>query len=161
MPTPSSTSAEPRLRPLRPADHAEWLRLRRALWPGVSAKMHRLEMREQGARSRRRGVLVLDRGRARLGGFIELSVRPRVDGSLSPRVGFVEGWYVEPDLRGQDWGRRLIEAAGAWTAARGLTELASDAELANPAGIAAHRAVGFRETFRLVHFLKTVRGART
>ncbi|WP_083270521.1 GNAT family N-acetyltransferase [Lacunisphaera limnophila] len=74
-----------------------------------------------------------------------------------PRVGFVEGWYLDPDLRRQGWGRRLISAAEAWTAARGLTELASDAELANAVGIAAHQAAGFRETFRLVHFLKPVK----
>lgn len=145
------------LRPLRRTDHPEWFRMRCTLWPDCRAAMHRLEMREQTARSRQRAVLVLDRGDGRLGAFIELSVRPRVDGSQSPRVGFVEGWYVDPDLRGAGWGRRLIRAAGNWTTARGLTELASDAELKNPGSIAALRAMGFRETFRLVHFLKKVR----
>lgn len=157
MPKPNSALAEPAVRPLRPADHAEWLRLRRDLWPAVSAAMHRVEMREQSARRRDRAVLVLAAGAGRLAGFVELSVRPRVDGSLSPQVGFVEGWYVEPAFRGRGWGRRLVAAAEAWTAARGLTELASDAELANTGSIAAHRALGFRETFRLVHFLKKVR----
>jgi aminoglycoside 6'-N-acetyltransferase I len=145
-----------KIRPLRRPDHPEWLRLRRALWPDCAPAMHRLEMKEQSARSRLRAVLVLDRG-DRLGGFIELSVRPRVDGARSPRVGFVEGWYLDPDLRRQGWGRRLISAAEVWTAARGLTELASDAELSNAVGIAAHQAAGFRETFRLVHFLKPVK----
>jgi len=119
--------------------------------------MHRLEMRRQSARSRNRAVLVLDCGDGRLRGFIELSVRTRVDGSYSPRVGYVEGWYVEPDQRGAGWGRRLVAAGETWTAERGLTELASDAELENHASIRAHRAVGFRETFRLVGFLKRVR----
>jgi aminoglycoside 6'-N-acetyltransferase I len=119
--------------------------------------MHRFEMSRLSTRSRLRGVLVLDCGAGRLGGFIELGVRARVDGSFSPRVAYVEGWYVDPDRRGAGWGRRLIAAAEAWAARRGLTELASDAELANPAGIRAHRALGFRETFRLVCFLKSVR----
>jgi aminoglycoside 6'-N-acetyltransferase I len=122
--------------------------------------MHGFEMRTQSARSRHRGVLVLDCGAGRLGGFIELSVRTRVDASYSPRVGYVEGWYVEPALRGAGWGRRLVAAAGAWSTARDLTELASDAELDNPAGIRAHHAVGFRETFRLVNFIKKVRARR-
>ena len=160
MPKPKSNSASPakgpHLRPRRPRDRGEWLRLRRALWPACSAAMHRLEMREQSARSRNRGVFVLDDGMGRLAGFVELCVRGRVDGSLSPRVGYVQGWYVEPALRGAGWGRRFIAAAEAWTAARGLTELASDVELANLTGIRAHRALGFRETFRLVHFLKKV-----
>ncbi len=34
--------------------------------------------------------------------------------------------------------------------------LGSDTELENEAAIAAHRALGFRETFRLVRFLETV-----
>lgn len=146
----------PTIRPLRHSDHPEWLRLRRALWPDCPVAMHRLEMREQSARSRRRGVLVLDGG-DRMSGFIELSVRTRVDGSQSDEVGYVEGWYVEPGLRGSGWGRRLIRAAEKWAAARGLTELASDAELANRSSQAAHRATGFHETFRLVHYLKKIR----
>lgn len=116
-------------------------------------------MREQSRRSRARAVLVIDRDGvdAKLGGFIELSVRSRVDGSLRARVGYVDGWFVDPDLRGRTWGRQLMRAAEAWTAARGPDELASDAEIDNPASLAAHAALGFRETFRLVHFLKKVR----
>lgn len=131
--------------------------MRVALWPDCSAAMHRHEMRDFAKRSRVRGILVLDRGDGRLGGFIELSVRPRVDGSMSGRVGYIEGWWVDPGLRGDGWGRKMIRAAEAWTTARGLTELASDAELANRGGIAAHRACDFRETFRVVQFLKEVR----
>ncbi len=149
---------KPFLRAYRPAtDRPELVRMRVALWPDCSAAMHRYEMRAFAKRSRVRGILVLDRGDGRLGGFIELSVRPRVDGSMSARVGYVEGWWVDPDLRGDGWGRHMIRAAETWTAARGLTELASDAELANPDGIAAHRACGFRESFRVVQFLKKVK----
>jgi aminoglycoside 6'-N-acetyltransferase I len=43
-----------------------------------------------------------------------------------------------------------------WARQRGLNELASDAEIANEESIRAHRALGFRETFRLVHFLRPV-----
>jgi aminoglycoside 6'-N-acetyltransferase I len=161
MPKPKSSSAEsaagPVIRPLQRRDHPQWLRLRRALWPDCSPAMHRFEMRQQSARSRHRGVLVLDCGDGRLGGFIELAVRTRVDGSFSPRIGYVEGWYVDSARRGSGWGRRLMRAAGDWAAARGLTELASDAELENPAGLRAHQAAGFRETFRLVHFIKRLR----
>jgi aminoglycoside 6'-N-acetyltransferase I len=149
---------KPFLRPYRPArDRPELVRLRVALWPDCSAAMHRHEMRPFARRPRRRAIFVIDRGAGRLGGFIELSIRPRVDGSLSDRVGYVEGWYTEPGLRGRGWGRQMVRAAEAWTAARGLTELGSDAELANPAGIAAHQACGFRETFRVAMFLKRAR----
>lgn len=131
--------------------------MRRALWPDCPDAMHRYEMKQLARSGRAQAVLVLDLGHSRLGGFIELSVRARVDGSMSGRVGYVEGWYVAPGLRRRGWGRKLVAAAEEWTARRGLTELASDAELHNPRGIAMHKAAGFRETFRVVQFLKMAR----
>ena len=136
-------------------DAAEWLRMRQMLWPDCSAEMHALEIAEQQTPDVS-GVLVYQRPGGGLGGFLELSARDRVDGSLSPRVGYVEGWHVDPDLRGQGIGRELMRAAEAWTLERGLTELASDAELWNEEAIRAHYALGFRETFRVVQFLKTL-----
>lgn len=137
-------------------DGPEWLRMRQALWPDCAPEMHQLEMAEQseGASA---AVFVHQRPDGRLGGFIELSIRDRVDGSLSPQVGYIEGWYVDPDLRGQGLGRQLVEQAEAWTRERGLSELASDAEIANEQSLRAHHAVGFHETFRVVQFLKPLR----
>ncbi len=90
-------------------------------------------------------------------GFAEVSIRRRVDGSLSAQVGYLEGWYVEPTLRGKGLGGKLIKAAEKWISAHGLNELASDAELGNKESIEAHIAMGFRETFRLVHFIKNIK----
>ena len=128
--------------------------MRAALWPDCPAEMHDLEMREQTEGSHPL-VFVFARSNG-LGGFIEVSVRDRVDGSSSPRVGYVEGWYVDPDLRGQGIGRQLIRQAEDWARSHGLTELASDAEFLNDDSIRAHHALGFRETFRLVHFVKSL-----
>lgn len=142
---------------MRREDRAEWLRLRRALWPDCSKSMHALEMREYRTKARQRIVLVLARARGGLGGFIEVSVRDRVDGSKSSEVAYIEGWYVDPEFRGAGLGRRLMRAAEDWAKARGLTELASDTELDNRAALEAHQAIGFRETFRLVHLLKRLK----
>ncbi len=49
-----------------------------------------------------------------------------------------------------------MKQAEAWANSRGLIELASDAEVENQGSIRAHKTLGFRETFRLVHFLKRV-----
>jgi aminoglycoside 6'-N-acetyltransferase I len=146
-----------KIRAGRKTDVAEWGRLRRALWPDCSGSRARLEMREQMSDRKKFGVLVIDRGEGRLGGFIELALRDGVDGAARDVTAYVEGWFVDPDLRGRGWGRRLIAAAEHWAAARGMIELASDAELENDDGIAAHRAVGFGEVERLVLFLKAVR----
>lgn len=114
-------------------------------------------MREQMSDPKKFGVLVLERGDGRLAGFIEVALRDGVDGAAREITAFVEGWFVEPDLRGQGWGRKLVTAAGRWARARGMIELASDAELWNRPAIAAHKGVGFRETFRSVQFLKRLR----
>src|SRR6185503_7536584 len=103
------------------------------------------------------GVLVIERDDGKLGGFAEVALRDGVDEAIRDVTAFLEGWYVDADLRARGWGRRLVRAAERWAAERGMVELASDAELHNLAGIAAHRAVGFRETFRSVQFLKKIR----
>ena len=147
------------IRPLEPRDHSEWLRLRRALWPDCSEAMHACEM--EGYRAANRAVFVLVREDGPLGGFVEVSVRDRVDGSVSPRVAYLEGWFVEPGLRGHGYGRGLVAAAERWGLARGLTEIASDAVLGDAQSFGAHQALGFRETFRLVHFLKSIQALLT
>ena len=129
--------------------------MRTTFWPECQPEMHEIEMKEQTG-SDRFAVYVFEREKGRLGGFIELAVRDRVDGCMSPKVGYIEGWYVDSDLRGQGIGRLLVEQAETWTREQRLSELASDAELANEHSIQAHVALGFQETFRLVHFRKSL-----
>jgi aminoglycoside 6'-N-acetyltransferase I len=76
-------------------------------------------------------------------GFVEASVRPMADGCTTHPVGYVEGWYVDPDVRQKGVGRALVGAAEAWAVSRGCREMASDAHLDNAAGVVAHRALGF------------------
>jgi aminoglycoside 6'-N-acetyltransferase I len=152
-----STVVRTVIRPAMTSDQREWARMRRALWPDCQGPRSVLEMREQLSDPKKFGVLVLDTGNGRLGGFVELALRDGVDGAARETTAFVEGWFVEEALRGAGWGRKLIKAAEKWARDRGMVELASDAELWNAVGIAAHRAVGFRETFRSVQFLKRVR----
>ena len=146
-----------KIRPARAADRAEWARLRRALWPDCRGPRAALEMRELLSDPKKFGVLVLDRAGGKLGGFVEVALRDGVDGAARAVTAYIEGWFVAPELRGRNWGRKLIAAAGRWARARGMVELASDAELWNKHAIAAHRAVGFREAFRVVQFLKKLR----
>jgi aminoglycoside 6'-N-acetyltransferase I len=77
-----------------------------------------------------------------------------VNGTESSPVGFVEGVYVIPSMRRKGVARMLFDAIGDWARARGCQELASDALLENEASQRAHRALGFRETERVVYFAK-------
>lgn len=139
-------------------DLAEWIRLRRALWPDCSPARQWLEIQQFAASQSPGIVVVAERNNGGLCGFAEVSVRrEHVDGTSSVPVAYLEAWFVEPDVRGRGIGRQLLRAVEEWAAARGLKELASDAELENKASIDAHASCGFAETSRAVHFIKPIR----
>jgi len=146
------------IRRVSAGDEAEWLRVRDALWPGLSAAHHRQEMAGYLADEVTHAVFVLDRGEGRLGGFLEASTRSGADGCETSPVGYVEGWYIDPDLRRSGWGGALVAAAEGWARARGYAEMASDCEVENVVSFLAHSALGYREVHRLVHFRKRLTG---
>jgi aminoglycoside 6'-N-acetyltransferase I len=141
------------IRRIEPVDFPEWLRMRQALWPDHPAEEHQAEM----------GVIVLDpmlpvfvseRPDGRLGGFLEAAVHINTYGCDTSPVGYIEGWYVDPDLRRHGIGARLVEAAEAWALAHGYQEMASDCELDNQISLQAHRALGYEDLEYLIHFRK-------
>lgn len=144
------------VRPIESKDRLEWLRLRSALWPGSHESVHLadIDVFFQG-RPPIAAVLVSPGSDDHLQGFIELSVRPYAAGCVGP-VPYIEGWYVDADVRAQGIGRDLVRAAEQWARERGYTELASDAEWHNRAGQLAHQALGFAEVERAVHFRKSL-----
>lgn len=145
-----------RIRKFEPADHAEWLRMRCALWPDCPLDEHHCEMANLMSRLAEQAVFVAVRPSGGLGGFVEVSLRSAALGVESGPVGFVEGWFVDPDIRREGIGRLLIEAAEEWARERGCVEMASDTPVDNTASIAAHRAVGYQDTEHLVHFRKAL-----
>jgi aminoglycoside 6'-N-acetyltransferase I len=100
-------------------------------------------------------VLVAERG-PRLGGFIQLGERAYAEECRTSPVGYVEGWFVDVDLRRQGVGRALMAAALDWCRSRGYAELASDAQIANETSIRAHLALGYELVERIVCFRKEV-----
>ena len=90
-------------------------------------------------------------------GFVEVGLRSHADGCEPSRpCGFVEGWYVKPDAKGQGVGRALIARAEQWARDQGCTELASDTWADNEASIAAHKALGFEIVDTCVNFRKRI-----
>ena len=145
------------IRAMDPADSAQWLRMRLALWPD-EREAHEDDIRGYfaGHRHEPRHVLVaVDPSGAAIG-FAELSIRNIVDGCLSDHVAYLEGWYVNPEARRSGVGRALIEAAEQWAVHEGCLEFGSDALIDNHVSHAAHSALGFEEVDRVVMFRKDV-----
>jgi aminoglycoside 6'-N-acetyltransferase I len=87
--------------------------------------------------------------------FIEVGLRSHADGCDARHpVGFIEGWYVEPQHRRRAIGRALMAAAEGWTRSQGVRELASDTWIDNEPSQRAHEALGFVVVDRCVNYRK-------
>ena len=148
--------AEPNyaVRPLRESDLNEWFRLRKLLWDENEDEDHKAEMLDILGHADSQLVLVADSGNGRLIGFLEASIRPFVEDCVSDHVGYLEGWYVEPELRRNGIGSELVKFAERWAKQKGCIEMASDAEVGNDSSLAAHTRLGYEETSRLIHLRK-------
>lgn len=136
--TVSDTRPAPMLiRILGDSDDAEWLRMRDLLWPGLAESRHRAEMAAYRSNASW-AVFVADRGDGRLAGFLELGQRSLADGCDSSPVPYIEGCYVDLDVRRSGVGGALVEAAEQYAVRAGNSEIASDCVLGNevkPSGL--------------------------
>ncbi|AGY57260.1 GNAT family N-acetyltransferase [Gloeobacter kilaueensis] len=131
--------------------------MRSELWPEEVGGEHAREIERYfagGIEPWAMTVLVYPRSNGGLAGFVELSVRASAPGCESANVGYLEGWYVDADVRNRGMGRALVAAAEAWARAQGCSEMASDAEIENLVSLRAHERLGYQEVERTVHFCK-------
>lgn len=145
------------IRPVRRADREEWRRMRSQLYANLDP--HEIddwfEVADRGGTHLVGvAVLVADRGDGSLCGFVEIGSRTYAEGCESTPVAFLEGWYVDADVRRTGIGSALIRAAEAWAVAHGYSELASDTELDNDVSLRAHLALGYEEVERQICFRK-------
>jgi aminoglycoside 6'-N-acetyltransferase I len=127
--------------------------MRHALWP---ASYHEAEL-ETFFQSPAWTTFVAERENGELCGFIEVGQRDYAEGCESSPVGYIEGWYVNPDMQRQGVGRSLVEAAEAWAREQGFTEMGSDALTQNETSLKAHTALGYREIERVIAFAKKLK----
>jgi len=72
-------------------------------------------------------------------------------------IGWIANLALVPELRGQGWGRRLIQHALEQFRAQGLTHAKIETLVQNDVGYGLYTSLGFREVARQVHFVADLR----
>lgn len=145
-----------RIRPLRTEDAPEWRQLRQLLWPETTEVDHATDLAEVLRAPESQAILVAEAETGVLAGFAEVRIRSHADGCATSPVGYLEGWFVDAAHRRRGVGRALVEAAQAWSAARGCRQFASDTHVDNSVSRAAHHALGFHEERPVVRLWKNL-----
>jgi len=148
------------IRPAQASDCPTIARMRAALWPDVSAEEHTRELQPilEGTSSFPFPLEnFVAEASGHLIGFLEVDLRSHADGCDPSRtVGFIEGWYVDPEWRGQGIGRQLLDAAEDWARSHGCLEMASDTWIDNELSQRIHLAAGYTVVDRCVHYRKSL-----
>lgn len=148
------------IRAIQRGDRDEWSRMRARLYPDPDPR----EIDDWFEAADKGGthlvgvaVFVADRGDGSLAGFVEIGSRTYAEGCESTPVAYLEGGYVDPDVRRTGLGARLVHAAETWAITNGFCEMASDTELTNVISLQVHLALGYQEVERQICFRKRLR----
>lgn len=134
-------------------DKSEWFRMRKGIWPDAPDEYLDFDMDEILASERDAAFMAFADNRP--AGMIEARLRDYGEGCETSPVGYIEGWFVDEDMRGKNnIAGALAQAAENWAREKGCSEMASDTWLDNIASIRAHIKLGYEEAERLVHFVK-------
>lgn len=144
-----------KVRSYEPADRREYQRMREALWPDCSDADNDSWFARGDATT-----LIATRDDGSLCGFVEVGSRPYADGCDTSPVGYIEGWWVDQDVRKKGGGRALLVAAEDWARSKGYREMGSDALVDNRVSHSAHKRCGYEEVERLVVFRKALQVAK-
>ena len=101
-------------------------------------------------------IFVCESSEKRLIGFLEASLRDQAEGCETSPVGYIEGWYVDPEARRQGAGSALIASAERWAISKGCREIASDCLIDNDVSLTAHLSLGYEEVERVILFRKSL-----
>jgi aminoglycoside 6'-N-acetyltransferase I len=129
-------------------DRDDLVRMRRALWPdSVEEEVDALLETPEDE-----GLIAVASGTDGLVGFAEFGLRKYADGCDTSPVAYLEGIWVDADVRRAGVATDLVRAGEAWARSRGLLEMASDCELGNSGSEAFHLAARFDEVQRAICF---------
>jgi aminoglycoside 6'-N-acetyltransferase I len=90
-------------------------------------------------------------------GFINTSIRSDyVPGSTGDGVAYIEGIYVCKAYRRNQVAIQLVDHVINYFKQRGFTEIGSDSEIENEVSYFWHKAIGFKEVERCVHYIRKI-----
>jgi aminoglycoside 6'-N-acetyltransferase I len=101
-------------------DKEAWVHMRHGLWPEAPLDYLRLDL-DDLLNDPDAAIFVASRTDGKLVAFIETRLRDYAESCESSPVGYIEAWYVEPQVRGQKLGRDLIHIAEQWAREKGMT----------------------------------------
>ena len=129
----------------------QWVALCQLLWddPG---DLHLQEAEKILSSDSKAAFLLFDEANQAIG-FIE--------GALyldeTNKYGYVEGWFVHPDFRGQGLGGQLMDALEQWLLHRSISLVLSDTIPAEyPLSPKAHKRNGFKDLMTIQVFIKQI-----
>jgi len=133
----------------------EIVKLAMLLWPDNDKEEHKREF-EKTLEDEKAIVLLAIEEDLPIG-FAHCQIRSDyVEGTSSSPVGYLEGICVVEGHRHKGVAKKLFKGCEDWVRAKGLVELASDCELTNKTSIAFHEKLGFKESNRVVCFVKDI-----
>src|SRR5262245_14031050 len=104
------------IRRLTPDDRVEHVRMRAALWPDAEPTELADEF-DDLLSNPDQVVFVAERDAGGLCGMVEAGIRPFANPVDEQPCAFVEGWWVDADVRRMGVGRALIAAVEDWARA--------------------------------------------
>ncbi len=145
------------IRETQDTDDSGWLLLRGEFIPELDAQQQRDFLQAFARDSAAFSAFVASDEKGRPAGFAEVSIRSDyVNGCRHRPALYLEGIYVRPECRGQGIARGLCAAAEQWGRDHACREFASDVYIDDTDSLAAHAALGFAETERVVYFRKSL-----
>jgi aminoglycoside 6'-N-acetyltransferase I len=127
MPIDETSRDELTIRPVRRADTGDWVRMRTLLWPDCAADHpQEIEAFFEGTLDEPTAVFFAQDRVGRILGLLELAIRSELLEMTNKRIGYVEGLFVEPEARGGNVARKLLEFSRGWARSEGCSVFASD-----------------------------------
>lgn len=144
-------------RPVVQSDMEAWLSMGSKLWPKYTPEELRPTFTKILASDKEAAFLAESTDRSPIG-FVNVSLRNSyVAGAKNYPVAYLEGIFVEEEFRSRGVGQSLLQISEKWAMEKGCTEMGSDAELENTGSHGFHEANGFKETERLVCYIKPLK----